>query len=175
MSYLCTMAIASREQAHLINKLLFLMGIVCGCTSPHSWTLNTIATGDIAFDCSRLTHASAQAHPPIAFEMIKMGDQIEAFINLTRFRFTTQTQVKVLFTISGETFEDWVPVNEGAMRIRLLPETTQRLIQALQEGHKVVILIDGFEETLDPVQFSSSFAQFVGEGRFFDNLFKGTN
>ncbi len=151
------------------------MGIVYGCSTPHLWTLNTIATGDPAFDCSRLIYASKQAYPPMAFELVKMGDQVEGFIHLTRFRFTSQPQVKVLFTIAEESFENWVPVNEGAMRIRLIPETTQRLIQALQEGDKVAILIDGFEETLDPTQFSSSFAQFVGEGHFFQNLFTGAN
>jgi hypothetical protein len=166
---------AIQLQAHRIKKLLFLIGVVFGCASPHSWTLNTIATGDPAFDCSRLIYASPQAYPPMAFELTKMGDQVEGFIHLTRFRFTSQPQVKVLFTIEEESFENWVPVNEGAMRIRLLPETTQRLIQALQEGHKVAILIDGFEETLDPAQFSSSFAQFVGEGHFFQNLFTGAN
>jgi hypothetical protein len=166
------MAIAS--PAHLI-KYLILVGFAWSCAAPQTWTLDTIATGNQAFDSSRLKFASTQAHPPVAFEMIKMGDQVEAFISLTRFRFTSPEQVKVLFTIGQETFEEALAVNEGAMRVRLLPETTGRVIQALQEGHKVAILIDGFEETLDPEQFSSSFAKFVGEGHFFQNLFTGTN
>lgn len=107
--------------------------------------------------------------------MMKVGDQIEAFIHLTRFRFISSEELKILFTISGETFEDSVPVNEGAMRVHLSRETTGRLIQALQEGKEVAILVGGFEETLDPNQFSGSFAKFLGEGNVFSNLFQGTN
>lgn len=160
------MAIASR--ALLIS---LIVGISSSCSGPNSWAINTIATGDKTFDSSRLRYFSPQAHPPLAFEMIRIGNEIEAFIHLTRFRFTSSEQVKVLITIAGETFEDALPVHEGAMRVRLSSETTQRLIQALQKGHEVAILIDGFEETLDPKQFSSSFAEFVGEGHFFQNLF----
>ena len=69
--------------------------------------------------------------------------------------------------------EDCVSVNEGAMRVRLSLEITERLIQALQDGQEVSILIDGFEEKLDPTQFASSFAKFVGKGHFFQNFFKG--
>ena len=104
-----------------------------------------------------------------------MGDQIEAFISLTRFRFTSKTELKILFTIEGESFESLAEVNEGAMRVRLEEKTTNLVIQALQEGREVAILIDGFKETLTPEQFADSFARFVGEGYFFRNLFEGMN
>ncbi len=155
-----------------INFFLLLI-LASACAAPHSWSADTIATGDKTFDSSRLKYLSAQAHPVILFEMLKIGDQVEAFISLTRFRFTSRTSIKILFTIEGESFEDFAAVNEGGMRVKLESKTTQQLIQALQEGHKIAILIDGFEETLDPAQFSSFFAKFIGEGHFFQNLFKG--
>lgn len=154
-----------------VTKYLCLLGIICACSAPSSWAVNAIESENEAFDFSRLRYLSTQAHPPVLFEMIKMGDRIESFISLTRFRFTSRDQIKILFTIGEESFEDSVPVLEGAMRVKLTLQTTEKLIQALQDGHKIVILVDGFEETLDPDRFPSSFSKFVKEGRFFQNIF----
>ncbi len=57
------------------------------------------------------------------------------------------------------------------MRIKLDQETTQKLIQALQEGLSVGILVDGFEEKLDPKDFPSSFSKFIEGG--FQNFLQG--
>ncbi|MGB7978031.1 MAG: hypothetical protein WCF19_02595 [Chlamydiales bacterium] len=147
--------------------------LTAACSAPCSWQIDSIQTGNGAFDSSRLQYASTQAHCPMLFEMIKIGSRVEAFISLTHLRFTSDAQMKIVFTIDDQPLEDVVPVNEGAMRIRLLPQTTERIIQSLQEGKKIVILVDGFKETLDPDQFSSSFAKFMREGNFFENFFKG--
>lgn len=96
--------------------------------------------------------------------MVKTADQIAAFINLNRFRFTEKGEIKISLTINNEIYEELTPVHEGAMRVRMGAEMTKRLIQALQEGNEVGILIDGFEETLNPNQFSLFFSQFLGEG-----------
>lgn len=147
------------------------LSILYGCSGPGQWTLSSISAGDIAFDSSRLTFVSAQAHPPITFEMMKFSDRIESYISLTRFRFTANS-TRVTFTIGKQSFDDLVAVNEGAMRIRLSEEFTKRLIQALQEGEEVAILVDGFDERLNPAQFTDSFSKFIGDGGF-QNFIKG--
>jgi hypothetical protein len=152
---------------------LFQILLIGGCSSHTSWDISTIESGNKAFNSSRLRYLSTQAHPPILFEMIKIEDQIESFISLTRFKFNSTDKIKIIFYVSEESFEDYVPVHEGAMRVRLTHNITEKLIQALQDGRKIAILVDGFEETLDPEQFSSSFSKFVGEGHFFQNLLKG--
>ena len=98
----------------------------------------------------------------MAFEMVKVGGVIEAFLSLHRFRFTSGENAKIIFTLGEESFEAQVRVHEGGMRLRLSDETTERLIQALQEGVKVAILVEDFEEVLDPEHFSTTFAQFIG-------------
>jgi len=156
--------------AATLIKLLSLLAIVSGCSTSQSlWTLDSIAAGD----SSRLRYRSLQAHPSLSFEMVRVGDQIEAFLSLTRFRFRSAESTTIFFTLADQSFEDRVPIHEGGMRVRLSPETTQWLIQALQDGHQIGILLEDFEETLDPSQFSRSFSQFLTKGRFFQNLFKG--
>jgi hypothetical protein len=137
------------------------------------WAVDTIAAGDSSFDSSRLRYIPQQPQAPLAFEMMKVGDQIDAYLSLNRFRFKSADKIKVVFTIADQSFEDQIPVHEGRMRLRLAPQTTEKLIKALQEGHKIVILLDDFEEILDPAQFSGTFAKFIGEGHFFQNFFKG--
>jgi len=146
-----------------LTKVLWILSSVSGCTAPpHMWTVDSIAAGNRIFDVSRLRYCPPQSHSPLAFEMVKVGEQIEAFLTLTRFRLPATETAKVLFTIAGHSFEEYIPIHEGGMRLCLSSETTQQLIQALREGHKIGIFLDDFEEILDPSQFSSSFAQFKG-------------
>ncbi len=132
--------------------MVSLFCLICSCSSSSSWQINTITAGDIAYDASRIRFISSQAHPPFIFEIIEFANEPRAFISLTRFRFT-ENPVGVTLIIEGNSFEERAPVYEGAMRIKLSVEMTQRLVQALQDGHEVAILVDGFEERLDPSQF----------------------
>lgn len=123
------------------------------------------------FDSSRLRYLSDS---PITFEMLRAGNEIEAFLSLTRFRMKQDGKVKVLFTTPSRSFEDLATIHEGRMRLRLSLEATEKLIQALQDGEKVAIVLDGFEQTLEPGRFSNSFAQFLGERSFYETLLRGT-
>lgn len=157
-----------------LTKRLIALTILWGCSmQPAIWTVDSIAAGDISYDSSRLRYIPKQAHAPLAFEMMKIGSQIDGYISLNRFRFKAAEQIKVIFNIADQSFEELIPVHEGGMRLHLSSETTERVIKALQEGHKIAILLDDFEEILDPAQFSGIFAKFIGEGHFFQNFFKG--
>lgn len=144
------------------HQVLLISAVLCSCATQESWTCDTLPG---AIDSSRLTYISKEDYPPMHFQMLKIGDQVEAFISLQRFHFTSNN-VTVEFKIGEDIFEDTVAVHEGKMRIRLHPETCQRIIQALQLGQDVGILVDGFEEKLDAARFSNSFSKFLGESYF---------
>lgn len=130
--------------------------VLASCSTPSSWIVSSIATGDLVFDSSRLRFVSSQAHSPLSFEMMKYGDHVEAFLCLNRFHFSSNRIILEL-GIEGKTFTEEVFVHEGAMRLKLSETTTQRMIQALQNGLEVCILIDGFEERLLPSCFPEEF------------------
>lgn len=153
-----------------INPLSFLLALASSCAAPNPWIIDSIAAGNISFDSSRLRYSSPQKFSNITFEMFRMGDQIEAFINLNRP--LLEENVRVLFTMNGESFEETIDAHEGRMRLRLSPETAQKVIAGLQDGEKVAICVDGYEETLDPSRFASSFAQFLGKTNFLQNIIK---
>ena len=159
----------------LINFCALLFLGACA-SSLNSWRVDGIDAGNGSYDLARLRYVPSLSHSPLTFEFLKLKENVEAFLSLSHFRFNpidSDNNAKVIFTISNRVKEILVPIHEGQMRVRLPKETTEEIIQALQEGKKVAILLDGFEETLDPEQFSSSFAQFLGQGNFLQTLFKG--
>ncbi|HSX10543.1 MAG TPA: hypothetical protein VLF94_02350 [Chlamydiales bacterium] len=153
-------------------KHLLLIALLVGCTKTNPWNIDSISAGDSRFNGARLRYISAQRHPSLIFEMLKVGEEVQAFLSLTRYRLSPDCKTLVL-TIHGETHEEAIVPHQGLMRVRLSSDTTNKLIQALQSGEKVDILVDGFEESLEPGQFSGSFSKFVGRGHFFQNLIQG--
>lgn len=156
-----------------MNRFFFiLLAILSGCSNASHWQVNSISAGDARFNSTRLRYASSQNYPPFLFEMFKFGDEIEAFLSLTKFRLSPDCST-LLVTIQGTTYEEAITPHEGLMRVRLSLDTANLLIQALQRGEQVGILIDGFEETLDPDQFSHAFSKFVGKRHLFQNFLRG--
>jgi hypothetical protein len=155
-----------------LNWFFALCFLLCGCSATSPWRIDSIAAGEARFNSSRLRYASSQRHPPLVFEMLKIGDEVQAFLSLTKFRLSPHC-TKLILTIRGEVHEEAITPHEGLMRVRLGNAITSRLIQALQRGDQVSILIDGFEENLDPSQFSPSFSQFLGVGSVFSNFIQG--
>lgn len=154
--------------ANLRHLISLLLTTACASQASH-WTLDQVGGAEL----SRLRYHSQQAHPTLAFELVKFGSDVEAFLSLTRFRLKEADRVNILFTIDQETFSEEIAVHEGKMRLKIPPETSARLIQALQDGHKIGILLDDFEETLDPGEFPNSYAKFLGGGYFFEPFLKG--
>lgn len=125
----------------LISNLLLLLA---SCSAPAShWTSESIAAGDSQFDLSRYTFRTSE----LGLELVKMGGEVKAFLTLTHYRFSGKP---ITLIFPDETLEEKPLLHQGKMRISLSPHLTERLIQALQRREKVSILVDDFEETLDP-------------------------
>ncbi len=138
----------------------FLLFFVCsGCSPSTLWKLDTIATGNGAFDSTRLTYFNPISSP-LQFEMICMETGIESFLNLTKYKFLPgKNGIKAQLQINGEITEEMIPVLEGKMRVRLSNMLTQSLIEALKKGQEVSIFIDGFEQHLMPDPFLKLYFQ----------------
>jgi len=141
------------------NKIFnsFLLLTLSACTATNIWQLDSIATGEKAFDSAKLVYSDPMLSP-LRFEVVGQESGIESFISLSKHRLTVSSEnpnaIEAQFTIEGEKFVEMIPILEGRMRLRLPPELTGRLIEALQEGKKIDILLDGFEQTLEPERFS---------------------
>lgn len=152
-------------------RFIFLSCFLAGCTAASPWKLETISTGNRSFDSARLSYSDNDS--PLRFEIVRMETNIEAFLNLKKYKFTPSDKVKIEFYIDGEKTTETVPFLEGKMRLRLPQETTKRVIEALQEGMEVVIMVDGFEEHIYPELFKKQYEKLAGESALFRNPFKG--
>jgi hypothetical protein len=137
--------------------LIFLFGTILlgGCTAASPWKLESISTGEQAFDSARLIYSEKES--PLRFEIVRLDDAIQTFINLTKYKFATTDKVKIVISIDGEKIEGSVPVLEGRMRLRFPQDITEKLLYALQVGKKVAIIVDGFEERLNPESFETQY------------------
>lgn len=140
----------------------FFLLILSACASSTIWKLDSIATGEKAFDSARLVYANAIASP-LQFEIVGQETGVESFLSLSKHRLTASSEypneIEAQFTIEEEKFVERIPLLEGRMRLRLPPELSGRFIEALQEGKKIDILLDGFELTLEPERFSKFYEQ----------------
>lgn len=165
----------------LSRIIYFCLGttLLFGCSGPASiWHLDSIATGDTSFDSSRLFYQDPASHSRLRLEFIRVAGEIDLFLSLSQYSLTPSpsdpSSILVQFSIEGEPpFQESIALHEGKMRLRIPPQIRDRIASALQEGKKVGILVDDFEETLNPDQFTQIFEQFSGSSFRFQNFFKG--
>lgn len=130
--------------------------------------------GGDSFQSTRLRYCNPERACPLLFEMLQLDGEVTAFLSLSRSHWTSSDFLPTTFCIHGQEFQENLPVLEGRMRLRLLPQATDRVISALQAGQEVVILADGFEERLRPEQFDTFFPSFVENGFSFSHFLKGS-
>jgi hypothetical protein len=153
---------------------LFLSAL-WSCTASAPWKLEAIAAGEKNFNIARLKYSAAAS--PLSFEIVRLGDSIEAYLSLLRHHFTpsnaSPSLVKVLFTIHTEQKEEWIPLHEGSMRLRVPQEILHEIIGALQKEEQVSILVDDFKQTLKCESFSKLYDQLKGSMIFLSNPIQG--
>ncbi len=157
-----------------IFPLLFLLA---SCANQNSWKLDDIAAGNRAFDSSKLRYVATDSASPLAFEMLRVGDNVEAFVTLIQGRsFTLDNDshfITAKFLIDEMEYREEIPVREGGMKVRLSLDMAARITRGLQEGKNVSILIEGYEQVLESQRFARTFSRFLGKRYKDENLFKG--
>lgn len=145
------------------------------CSSPSHWQLDAITAGDKQFNAACLKYSTPSTISPLRFELARVGDHLEAYVNLVRYHFASSENsfVKISFTFNEEQKEVSIPLLEGSMRLHLPFEITKQIIEALQKGEKVGILVDDFEQILLPELFSKLYEKLMGSTIFLQNPIKG--
>ncbi|MBM3184179.1 MAG: hypothetical protein FJZ64_02610 [Chlamydiae bacterium] len=145
-----------------------LLLIFTACSAPNPWKYQSIPVDDPIFDSARLTYVASS---PLQFEIMRLGQEIEGFLNLTKHKFSSSKKtVKAEFRMGEDKIIAELPVLEGNMRVPLPLPLTNQLISALQEGKEVVILVDGFEERLNPNRFFSFYEKLQRKDSFINYL-----
>jgi hypothetical protein len=146
--------------------------ILFSCTSSPLWKLDAIGANEKEFNSARLQYAQGNSISPLHFEIIRMGDKVESYLHLSHQHFS-KSLTNVHFIFENEKNEEFIPVLEGAMKLKLNSEMTQKIIASLQKGEKVSILVEDFERVLSPELFSKNYEKLLGSAIFFQNPVKG--
>lgn len=162
---------------HFFKKTMLLSFVsLSACTGSKNWQFDAISTGNSTFDSARLVYADSKLSP-LRLEFVRLESGIEAFLSLARHRLSISSKhpesIEAEFIIDQEKYVESLRLLEGRMRLRLSTELTEKLIQALQDGKEIGILIDGFEQKITPVYFSEFFEKLSGAPNPLGNLFKG--
>lgn len=155
--------------------LILLLCFLESCSAPSHWRLDAITAGDEQFNSARLKYSTPSTTSPLLFELARVGNHLEGYVNLARYRFACleNSSVKIFFTFNEEQKEIDIPLLEGSMRLHLPFEMTEQIIGALQKGEKVGILVDDFEQILLPELFSKLYEKLMGSAIFLQNPIKG--
>ena len=147
-----------------ITKIASLL-LLTSCAGPNLWTLDTLATGEKAFNSAKISHVDLN-HSPLQFEVVSTKAGVASFLKLTKYQFTSSQEypgmVEAFVSIDGEKFTEILPILEGRMCLRLPQQLTDRLTRALQDGKKIDIFLDGFGQTLPSEGFSKFYNMFKG-------------
>ncbi|MBS0625558.1 MAG: hypothetical protein JSS32_05875 [Verrucomicrobia bacterium] len=157
-----------------MKKSVLLLLFLAGCAAPNPWRYDSISAGDPLFDSAKLTYSPLTGYPPWKIEVLKMGGETEVHLCLMQYKFHPMagdpSKIKVVLALEDRQVEETLPIFEGSMKLRLSDTLASTLIESLQDGKKVGILIDGFEETIDPDLFKNQFAKFDQSSRNWLNL-----
>lgn len=165
--------VQSRDQVNYF--IFFLILLLSACSNSTLWKFDSIVNGEPTFDSAKLVYCNPR-ESPMTLEFIRIGSEIEAFVNLTKYKFTNSSYEKttmIQLKIDEHIIEEEIPRLQGNMRLRLPPQLTQWLLCVLQEDKEVVILIDGFEQQVHPEYFKKYFKQLTACPAFLQNPFKG--
>lgn len=100
---------------------------------------------------SRLTYQAPAA--PLELELLRLDTGVEAFLNLQRGRFESQT-VAVHLAFPEYDIEESLPVRAGQTRVRLSPEASEQLVAFLARGDSVLISVEDATLLVDSDTFS---------------------
>ncbi len=141
-----------------------------GCGESGFWDYDAILTYHSEFDSRRLTHRPMNGYPPWKIELLRTEEGIEMFISLLQHRFLPSVKdpfsISVALRLEDEKtrVEGEALLFNGQMKLRFSDALTKTFIEALQEGKKVSILVDGMQETLEPDFFKETFSKLMKAG-----------
>ncbi len=157
----------------IADRLFAVITLFClaSCTTKTPWVYESLGAGASPFDSARLTFSDAKS--PLRFELVRLESGTEAFISLMRYQFPPSGPVRAAAAVLGEIREEDLPCLEGKMRLKLTESFAAWITDALQDGKEVVIMVDGFEQRLEPERFAMQYKKLTGRNTLIRNPFKG--
>lgn len=116
------------------------------------WSLESIASGNSAFDSKRIIYRSNKPLSEANLEFFCTGTEISGYFSSPGRRFGTGASASARLSIGSECLEEELPLHEGRMRVKLPEEWTFKTVDALKNGQEVGIMVGSIEQIIQPDQ-----------------------
>lgn len=136
------------------------IAISCGCASTETyWQYHEISTGQNEFDSAKICYASRDALGGMNLEFFQSNGKITGYLNSVARCFKTEGQLSAQIQYSSASEPIFLNVHEGRMRASLSQESTEKIVQLLQDGQSITIIVDSQSQDVAPGQFNLLFHQ----------------
>lgn len=132
------------------------LSILLACSSHSPWQLDSLASGNKEFNTKKLEFKTTHRLDGINVEFLRVGEHLIGYLSTSGRQFQSN---HALFEVGSEKIELELEVREGRMRAKLPQNLTLKMIEALQAGESVVMMVGGLEQHLSPEQFANFYNQ----------------
>ncbi|HUD00839.1 MAG TPA: hypothetical protein VMR37_00770 [Rhabdochlamydiaceae bacterium] len=147
----------------MLRGAVFLLLILCACESNKSWEVSHVQSDKKDNHSSRLSYPVGDIVNGIGIEMICAQGLVNTYLEVHAQHIPpyqgNSKEALVILKIEGKTFQGIADRHEGGQRLSMPPQLHQLLIESLQLGRPVTILLEGYFTTLDPKEFSEQFRE----------------
>ena len=138
------------------QALRLVLVFLCGCSTETPWELSSLPAGEKKFDCARICYKSDNSLSGISLELYYAQGIVVGYLKSTLRRFDTE---KAQIQLGSTTEEILLDLHEGHMRAKIPDKVIEKVIQTLQDGQSVSIIIGSQTQIFRPDQFSKAYHQ----------------
>ncbi len=136
-------------------KLAILLLVLFSCTHSSNWQVEHLYS-DCKEHCSNKLSYLAKDHVSgIDLEIICIGDNIKAYLNLYPHTIKQSTVIALITKESTQQFDAYCLA--GGQKILLSQECLSFFLHALENNQEVQIAIGGYQSIIEPAGFQENF------------------
>ncbi|PIS01417.1 MAG: hypothetical protein COT84_02385 [Chlamydiae bacterium CG10_big_fil_rev_8_21_14_0_10_35_9] len=141
-------------------RYIFLLLLITSCATKSNWHLSQIDSQEVQYRSSRFVY-----HPDkycdLELELVCYQNETKAFINLLHEALIQENNKPILltFTIDGTSYEGATYLLKGGQRLQISEPLTDKLINSLQQGKEISIILNSSQLDIDPGNFTKIYAK----------------
>jgi hypothetical protein len=135
-----------------------VLALLCSCSHNDSWAVNSIKTGSLEFDSSKLSYQSKDPIRGLDLEILNIRGQLHAYLQVRSHTITpyenNPKKALLTFIVEDTTYSDVALRHEGGQRVSLSEHMQEILISSLKKDLPVTVRLGSFETIITAEKFA---------------------
>lgn len=141
----------------------FLLVLLAACSTKSDWSYQKMPASRESFASRKLTYTGKNRFHGLELELLHLKDKIYGYINIFSQKVPSHEGLaSIAIKIDEKTHEELVPLLKGEQRLLLSDKIIDLITGALLSGKSVKILLEGYEDELEPQDFHTQFRKLEG-------------